>query len=186
MWDHMLRSHVSHVSSCTWFLITWLLQDWVMVLKSLVRPLAGIFGGMLTYLYKLAKKLALSFVIPPQHTVSRPFTHLSNWPIAFWMCSNIIIITNILLPEILHHCLHRNIHTHVHICQKSCVCCLDYLGYTAHLDKVDATAARCWGLVRIYNWYAELFHLPRACMMESSRPAVAAVVAAPIWKLWPE
>ena len=37
----------------------------------------------------------------------------------------------------------------------------------------------------MYNKKAELFHLPRALMVESSRPACAAAVAAPILKLCP-
>ena len=32
---------------------------------------------------------------------------------------------------------------------------------------------------------AELFHLPRAFIVESSKPTFAAVVAAPMRKLWP-
>ena len=39
--------------------------------------------------------------------------------------------------------------------------------------------------VCMYKRNAELFHLPRALMVESSRPACAAAVVAPIRKLCP-
>ena len=37
----------------------------------------------------------------------------------------------------------------------------------------------------MYALYAALFHLPNVCIKESSKPCSAAVIAAPIQKLWP-
>ena len=37
----------------------------------------------------------------------------------------------------------------------------------------------------MYSRYAELFHLPSVWIRESSNPLLAAVLAAPIRKLWP-
>ena len=50
---------------------------------------------------------------------------------------------------------------------------------------VDDKSARWEGLSQIYRRYAELFHRPSVCMVESWIPADAAVVAAPIRKLCP-
>ena len=46
-------------------------------------------------------------------------------------------------------------------------------------------AARDLGSSLMYRRYDELFQRPSVWMVESSKPADAAVVAAPIQKLWP-
>lgn len=38
----------------------------------------------------------------------------------------------------------------------------------------------------MYSWYAELCHLPSTLIRESWILQRAAVVATPIWKLWPK
>ena len=48
----------------------------------------------------------------------------------------------------------------------------------------EKVASCCLG-VRIYCRKAVLFHLPSIRIVESSKPTLAAVVAAPIRKLWP-
>ena len=48
-----------------------------------------------------------------------------------------------------------------------------------------AREASCSRGVRMYNRNALLFHLPRVRIVESSSPALAAAVAAPMRKLWP-
>ena len=53
------------------------------------------------------------------------------------------------------------------------------------LAKTDENVASFSFGVRMYNRKAELCHLPNAWIVESSMPASAAVVAAPILKLWP-
>ena len=45
--------------------------------------------------------------------------------------------------------------------------------------------ARSFPGVRMYSEKAEDRHWPNVCIRESLRPAIAAVVAAPIQKLWP-
>ena len=47
-------------------------------------------------------------------------------------------------------------------------------------------AAKFSGRMRMYVRYAELLQRPCDCIMESSIPWEAAVVAAPLLKLWPE
>ena len=47
-------------------------------------------------------------------------------------------------------------------------------------------AAKFSGGMRMYVRYAELLQRPSVCIMESSIPWEAAVVAAPLLKLWPE
>ena len=47
-------------------------------------------------------------------------------------------------------------------------------------------AARFSGGIRTYDKYAELFQRPRVWIVEFSTPLAAAVVAAPMRKLWPE
>ena len=47
----------------------------------------------------------------------------------------------------------------------------------ASLDEIKASSCRD---SLTYNWYAELSHRPRILIVESSIPAAAAVVAAPI------
>ena len=43
----------------------------------------------------------------------------------------------------------------------------------------------CWlDNVHMYVWYASLLHRPMALINYAGRPATAAVVAAPILKLW--
>ena len=42
------------------------------------------------------------------------------------------------------------------------------------------------GGVFIYNWYALILHLPSILIVTSEIPCFAAVVAAPLLKLWPE
>ena len=42
------------------------------------------------------------------------------------------------------------------------------------------------GGMHTYDKYAELFQRPRVWIVESSTPLAAAVVAAPMRKLWPE
>jgi len=39
---------------------------------------------------------------------------------------------------------------------------------------------------RMYDWYALLDHRPRVLISQTGNPAAAAVVAAPILKLWDE
>ena len=56
----------------------------------------------------------------------------------------------------------------------------------AHLAKVCEMAARDLGSSLIYRRYDELFQRPSVWIVESSKPADAAVVAAPNRKLWPE
>jgi len=51
--------------------------------------------------------------------------------------------------------------------------------------RVAATAQILSLGVRIYNVYAELSHRPMVLINESWIPLLAAVVAAPILKLWP-
>ena len=60
----------------------------------------------------------------------------------------------------------------------SYVRCLD--DYVTHFASADETATRRLGSSLMYKKYDELFHRPRVCFVESSRPADAAVVAAPI------
>ena len=60
--------------------------------------------------------------------------------------------------------------------------------YNAHswqLANVEEIDARNRGSSRMYLLKAELCHRPNVCIAESSRPATAAVVAAPILKLCP-
>ncbi len=52
-------------------------------------------------------------------------------------------------------------------------------------DSALENCASCSLGVRMYTRKAELFHLPTVRIVESSMPALAAVVAAPILKLWP-
>ena len=52
-------------------------------------------------------------------------------------------------------------------------------------SKAGDTATRVHCGVRIYLVNAEDLQRPRVWMSESSKPQEAAVVAAPIWKLWP-
>ena len=42
------------------------------------------------------------------------------------------------------------------------------------------TDSNIFGDDRMYNWRALLFHLPRALMSQSGKPAAAAVVVAPL------
>ena len=52
--------------------------------------------------------------------------------------------------------------------------------------SVAESAASCSFGIRTYRKNAELCHCPNVCSTESSTPAMAAVVAAPILKLWPQ
>ena len=58
-------------------------------------------------------------------------------------------------------------------------------GLTVVVDSCLEIKARCSRGSRIYCKKAALCHLPRACIVESSIPARAAEVAAPMRKLWP-
>ena len=57
--------------------------------------------------------------------------------------------------------------------------------HRADLAKVCEMATRDLGSSLMYRRYDELFQRPSVWMVESSKPADAAVVAAPIRKLWP-
>ena len=57
--------------------------------------------------------------------------------------------------------------------------------HRAHLAKVCEMDARDLGSSLMYRRYDELFQRPSVWMVESSKRADAAVVAAPIQKLWP-
>ena len=48
----------------------------------------------------------------------------------------------------------------------------------------EMAVMRCHG-VRMYSRYADDFHQPIVWIIDSLTPALAAVVAAPILKLWP-
>lgn len=48
----------------------------------------------------------------------------------------------------------------------------------------DATSPTCTGCSRVYSWYATDRHRPRTLIVEAGKPRSAAVVAAPILKLW--
>ena len=56
---------------------------------------------------------------------------------------------------------------------------------SGYFIKVCVKDAKLSFGVCMYKRNAELFHLPRALMVESSKPACAAAVAAPIRKLCP-
>ena len=56
---------------------------------------------------------------------------------------------------------------------------------SAEPDSVAATVTSCSLGVRTYSWYATLSHRPNVLISESCMPLLAAVVAAPIRKLWP-
>ena len=66
----------------------------------------------------------------------------------------------------------------------------DTIGLSLHVlsaepDSVAATVTSCSLGVRTYSWYATLSHRPNVLISESCMPLLAAVVAAPIRKLWP-
>ena len=58
--------------------------------------------------------------------------------------------------------------------------------YQLDWERVRDITANCSFGVRMYVRKAELVHCPNNWMVESSIPAFAAAVAAPIRKLWPE
>ena len=59
------------------------------------------------------------------------------------------------------------------------------VGETTYEVGHIAREASCSRGVQMYKRNALLFHLPRVCIVDSSSPALAAAVAAPMWKLWP-